>query len=312
MCMNSHCVLVGTDGSWHSGPLLDAAAAEASRRGLPLVIVSVLRYGHQDRDTSEAPTDDDRSRELTDWRLREAESRVRGTHPALEITTYRLPHAPLPWQIDGEVPEPDLLVVGARGPQGQRAFETGTVSRELLHATGCPVLVVPDSAHARRVNPETHVDAVVVGVADDAFSGAVLRAAAHEAAGRGAHLHVVHCYAATPSESDGDALARATARADELVGAVITEARWDAVPHSVAVIDEPPAEALNRRSAGASLLVVGARPESLADPTAAPVSRAVLDGARCPVLLVVPTPRSTSARLDPSDPPSRGADQITT
>jgi hypothetical protein len=42
------------------------------------------------------------------------------------------------------------------------------------------------------VNPEAHVDAVVVGVADDALSGPVLRAASDQATGRRAHLQVVH------------------------------------------------------------------------------------------------------------------------
>jgi nucleotide-binding universal stress UspA family protein len=323
MTMSRHgcCVLVGTDGSWHSGPVLDAAAAEASTRGLPLLIVSVVRSLPEEQAGRMAPTDGgDRSAELTDWRLREAVSRVRGMHPALEIRTLRLPDAVhLPWRIDGSagLPEPRLLVVGARGPHDQPAFGVGTVSRDLLRASSCPVLVVPESTHVRPANPAVHADAVVAGLADDPLSGPVLRAAADEAGVRRARLRIVHCYTAAGGESDEQALARATARAQELVGATgAVDERWSALPYGLVVTDEPAAEALSRRSAAASVVVLGTRgPAALAGLSPASVSRAVVGSARCPVLLVVPGAGSAILRTGSSLPaqqaePSREVDRV--
>jgi nucleotide-binding universal stress UspA family protein len=320
MSMHRYCVLVGTDGSWHSGPVLDAAAAEASTRGLPLLIVSVVRALPEEQAVRTTSTDgDDRARELTDWRLREAVSRVRGTHPALEIRTHRLPDAHLPCRIDGSdgLPEPRLLVVGARGSHEQPAFGVGTVSRDLLRATSCLVLVVPESTHVRPPNPAVHADAVVAGLADDPLSGAVLRAAADEAAVMRAHLQIVHCYAVARGESDDHARGRATARAEELVGAVRAgDERWSILRHSVVVTDEPAEEALSRRSAAASVVVLGTRgPAALAGLSPASVSRAVVGNARCPVLLVVPGAGPAVVGTGSSMPsqeakPSREADRV--
>jgi nucleotide-binding universal stress UspA family protein len=299
MSVDGYCVLVGTDGSWHSGPVLDVAAEEASTRELPLLIVSVVRNLPDARASQIQRGGDDRARELTDWRLLEAVSRVRGTHPALEITTHRLPDATLPWRIDGTdgLPEPRLLVVGARGARDQPAFGVGTVSRDLLRATSCPVLVVPESARVRPANPAARTDAVVAGVADDPLSGPVLRTAAHEAATRRAPVEILHCYAPANGESDAQALSRATARSGELVGAIRAgDERWNTIPHTVVVTNEPAAEALCRRSATASVVVLGTRgPAALAGLSLTSVSRAVVGSARCPVLLVVPGTGWTTA-----------------
>ena len=303
MSVDRYCVLVGTDGSWHSGPVLDVAAEEAAARQLPLLIVSVVRSLPDARASQlQRANGDDRARELTDWRLLEAMSRVRGRHPALEISTHRLPDADLPWRIDGSggLPEPRLLVVGARGCRDQPAFGLGTVSRDLLRATSCPVLVVPQSARQSRTNPATHADAVVAGLADDPLSGPVLRATADEAAVRRAPVEILHCYAAAHGESNEQARARATARSGELVGAIRdADERWNTIPHSVVVTNEPAADALSRRSAAASVLVLGTRgPAALAGLSPTSVSRAVVASARCPVLLVVPGTGSTSSSTD--------------
>jgi nucleotide-binding universal stress UspA family protein len=183
----------------------------------------------------------------------------------------------------------------------------GTVSRDLLRATSCPVLVVPESAHVRPANPATRTDPVVVGLADDPLSGPVLRAAADEATVRRASVEVLHCYAAAHGESDERARARAAARAGELVAAIRGEdERWSTIPHSVVVTNEPAAQALCRRSTAASVIVLGTRgPGALAGLSLTSVSRAVVASARGPVLLVVPgTGWSTS--------PSGEADRITT
>jgi nucleotide-binding universal stress UspA family protein len=313
MSRQSPCVLVGTDGSWHSGPVLDTAAAEASTRGLPLLIVSVVRSLPEEAGRMAPKGGGDSSAELTDWRLREAVSRVRGAHPALEISTHRLPDAHVPWRLDGSagLPEPRLLVIGARGPHDQPAFEVGTVSRDLLRATSCPVLVVPEYAHVRPANPAVHAGALVAGLADDPLSGLVLRTAADEAAVRRARLQIVHCYTAARGESGEHALGRATARAQEVVGAAqAVDERWSTLPYSLVLTDEPADEALSRRSAAASMVVLGTRgPAALAGLSPASVSRAVVGSARCPVLLVVPGTGPAVPGIG-SSMPSREADRV--
>ncbi|HET8615116.1 MAG TPA: universal stress protein [Actinomycetales bacterium] len=294
MSVDGHCVLVGTDGSWHSGPVLDVAAQEASNRGLPLLVVSVVRtVPDQARRRRESQRGNhDRDRELTDWRLLEAVSRVRGVHPALEIRTHLLPAAGLPWGVDGAKnrPEPDLLVVGARGSHDQPAFERGTVSRDLVRATACPVLVVPESARVRPANPATRPDAVVAAVADDALGPEVLRAAAEHAAATLAPLHVVHCYTTASGETDEEARSTAAAWCDRLVRALGVADMWGSlIPPHLVVTREDPARALTRLSATASMIVLGMhRLVVLAGLSSQSVSREVVGGSRCPVLLVPP------------------------
>ena len=174
----------------------------------------------------------------------------------------------------------------------------GTVSRDLLQATSCPVLVVPESAHRWQANPASRANAVVTGLADDPLSGRVLRTAVDEAVIRRVPVEILHGYTAAYGESDADARSRATARCDELIDAVRDgHAGWTGIHRTVVLTREPAADALRRRSTAASVIVLGARgPAALAGLSPTSVARSVVGGARCPVLLVVP---GTSARTSP-------------
>jgi hypothetical protein len=79
-------------------------------------------------------------------------------------------------------------------------------------------------------------------------------------------VEILHCYTAAHGESDAQARSRAIARSGELLGAIrATDERWRTIPHRIDVSTEPAAEALCRRSAAASLLVLGTRgPAALA------------------------------------------------
>jgi nucleotide-binding universal stress UspA family protein len=120
-------------------------------------------------------------------------------------------------------------------------------------------------------------------------------------------VEIVHCYAAAYGESDAKARSRAVARSGEVVDAILAgDDRWKDIPHSVVVTDEPAADALARRSATASVLVLGTRgPAALAGLSLKSVSRAVVGSARCPVLLVVPGTGSATS-------PPAGFDRIRT
>jgi nucleotide-binding universal stress UspA family protein len=236
--------------------------------------------------------DERRASDLADWRLREAVSRVRARHPGLELTTHRLSDRDLGWP-DAQTAAlsgAGLLVVGARGRHAEPAFGLGTVSRHLLKSTACPVLVVPERVPDPAARPGADAPLVVAGVDEGALAVPVLRAALDEAALRGTGVLAVHSFAARPDESHDEALARARTRTERLVLEVRDTSDAPAgVDIRTVVTDEAAAQALVARGRGAAVLVLGTRgPAALAGLSMDSVSRAVLDVAPCPVLLLVP------------------------
>jgi nucleotide-binding universal stress UspA family protein len=197
------------------------------------------------------------------------------------------------------LPEAALLVVGSRGRSGGPVFGLGTVSRHLLKATACPVVVVPDRMKEPVVRPGAVAGPVVAGVDGGALAVPVLVAAADEAAAHGAPVLAVHAYRARPGEDDETAAARARSRVMRLVH----EAQHapdvpPGVEFAPVVTTQAVAPALLQRATGATALVLATRgPGALAGLAIESVSRAVLDAATCPVLLLVPRSARRSARV---------------
>lgn len=273
-------VVVGFEGRWQSRPALWRAVDEAVTRGLPLTVLTLVApgmdpglsaYGQAaaahsrlDRATSDAA---------------DALSEVHRRKPGLSASVGVFD------DIDDRLRQAlarcRLLVLGNQGPHGVRAFLLGTVSRELIHHTSCPILVVPDDhqpAHDARVG------SVLVGLGDGLERADVLRTAGAEALRRGASLVVLHSYAhgsVTAQPRD-----RATAR--ELVGQWLQDAALDPdLLVTTMLTPDPPAEALLLHAGQAELLVIGSRgPLALARLALDSVSREVLDAAPLPVLVV--------------------------
>jgi nucleotide-binding universal stress UspA family protein len=151
---------------------------------------------------------------------------------------------------------------------------------------------VGDARQMLRSTPE-----IIVGVDDDAASGAVLLCAAGQSRLTGLPLRVVHVWqmsalvtvAATPgvqhwAAAEADARARATRRVVDILGG-FTDVRW-----TLEVIQGAPGPALVARSATAKLLLLGTgRDAGLPRAAIGSVSRYAMTHATPPVLIVPAT-----------------------
>jgi nucleotide-binding universal stress UspA family protein len=123
----------------------------------------------------------------------------------------------------------------------------------------------------------------VAGLGEHPWDHTVLRTAVDEAAHRGCDLHLLHAYVPRFDET----LSRGLHRAQDVVAAAIEGLDpGPATSVSVLLTQDSPATALVRQSERAALVVIGSRPGALAGLILDSVSRAVLDSARCPVLVV--------------------------
>ncbi len=278
-------VVVGSDGSWHSRAALDAAAEEALRRGVPLEIVT-LCGGRPDPDLTWAAQVTQQREQLAEGRrsVEAAAVSLRRTHAGLEVSTDAVAGDD-PAGLKRALVACVLLVLGSFGRQGRRSFTLGSSSREFLHAARCPVLVVPeDGAPAR---PADLPADVLVGLDERPTGVDVLREAGDQARRRQRHLTVLHSYHPMPGEAADEALARARRWCEkQLMAAGLTAT--DGITH--VVTPDPATDALLRHAMAAELVVIGSRgPMALAGLSLGSVSRAVLDAARRPVLVVLPS-----------------------
>jgi nucleotide-binding universal stress UspA family protein len=176
----------------------------------------------------------------------------------------------------------DLLVVGARGHGAFTALPLGSVTRACLHGAHCPVTVT---------RPNQILDQpgrrVVVGIDGSPSARIALGMAADEAQLRGSTLQVVH---AVYWDYFGDSLlapstGQLLAWGRKVVDAELRQVGLHQSVRSV-VVHGHPVEVLTRRSAGASLLVVGSRGHSRIDTLMlGSVSSHCAGAARCPTLI---------------------------
>lgn len=278
-------VVVGYEGTWRSTPALERAATEATERGLPLTLLTVVPTEDDPRLSGEA-----RRAAATDrWGAASTDAAagvdaVRRRFPGLSATAELVLDTDTA-RLRLVLQHARLLVVGTAGREVPKAFLMGSTSRELARAVTCPVLVVPETAPRRNPDrtagaPDSDVvtGSVVVGLWHGAEAVGLLRLAADEAARRAVRLCVVHAYpfGQTPGQAQAD------------VELLLDQAALDhAVPVTTIVTPDAPAEALLGYADHAGLLIVGTRgPLALARLALGSVSRAVLDDADVPVLLV--------------------------
>ena len=290
-------VVVGDDGRWRSRRAVDFAAEEARRRGLPLTVLTVSEPVSHREAWLPAPR---RARHHVVRQLDHRQHMTSGTPaappgvPVHDLVLLDPSDDDLARCLSGAA----LLVVGAHGGHGRRAFGLGSTSGRLLHASSCPLVVVPEEVPARSSGQPVRV---VAGVDDGPSDTLVLRAAAAEAGRRGASLQVVHAYARRAGESGEVALFVARAVVDRQLELAALDPRLRVTK---VLTPEPAASALVHQAASAALLVIGPRaPIALVGLVNGSVSRQVLDVVPCPVLLVTPgQPRQTSV-VGTFDPP---------
>ena len=178
-------IVVGIDGSACSRSAAGWAAAEASRRGAPLLIVHVYRLPPV-KSSGHHPYPPQLLAELREdgaALLQDTAAELRRAHPALRIDTVQSfgePATVLRRTASGAL----LSVVGARGANG--ATDLGSVAAGVADDNPAPVALIGPGGY-----PST--GAVVVALTGAASDGDAVVFALQTAAHRQADLLAVHC-----------------------------------------------------------------------------------------------------------------------
>ncbi|WP_416905193.1 universal stress protein [Micromonospora echinospora] len=277
-------VVVGVDGSPESLVAAEHGARVASLRSRPLHLVHgylhPLGYGvpvnPYDLGLPE-PTDEARTM------LEKSAADLRGRWPELTVEVRQVAGGPGATLVE-ESRRAELVVVGSRGLGGFAGLLLGSVSAQVAgHAHG-PVLVV------RPADRQVTTDGpVLVGLDGSELAELAVGQAAEEAARRGVPLVLAHVVAPDrrPEDSTGDEQG-----ADRLLATAVATVRQRhpdlAVAERVLRAAEP-ASALVEASADAALVVVGSRGRGgFAGLLLGSVSQALVQHARCPVLVARP------------------------
>jgi nucleotide-binding universal stress UspA family protein len=276
-------VVVGIDASPQVDEVLDWAADEAVRRGVPLHIVhawSLAGYQVPERDRGDvAQAVADGGNEI----LQRALDHVNESHSGLTTDTMLMATGAVPGLIS-RADHAEVIVVGHRGRSRLTSALIGSVSQSLAAHSPRPVVVVRGGGQDGDV---------VLGAAHDT-AAAVVDFAFAEAGRRGTRLRVVRAWrypqaypgivAIAPTEEARLNEEEGLSLAESLAAARKAHPEVEVVP--LVGLDEPDA-ALIDASAGAALLVVGAerKPHHLGLPLG-PVTQRVLHHAHCPVAVV--------------------------
>jgi nucleotide-binding universal stress UspA family protein len=261
-------IVVGFDDSDGSNHALRWAAVEAGRRGLALRTVTALGPDYAFLDKGEFET-----------YAAEAEKQVVDAVHAVApdlLVEHRVVQDMPAAALRAESETADLLVVGSRGRGGFVGLLLGSVSRQCVHRSRCPVVVVrPAVPHpqptatgsagrlAELEVPGTGSRRIVVGVDGSPSSDAALRWAADEAELTGATLEPLHSWEWLTSAgwailpADFDPRHDAQTVLDDAIRPV--RALHPDLEMTALVAEGQAAELLTRTSEGADLLVLGSR-----------------------------------------------------
>ena len=280
-------VVVGVDDSDNSLIALDAAAAEAALRRLPLHVI------HADPFVTPARSEDGPLPEEPGRWVNRAMRRAGSAHPHLAVTGEVARGFPQPVLVEASL-DAELVAIGDRGLGALARALVETVAGGLALHASCPVLVTrglggPDGPS-------------LVGVDGSADAQAAVGFGFAEADLRHSRLAVVHAWTRTGPRSldirSGASFAAESVRAgaERLVSEA--SAGWREKYPDVVVCDVlvhgHPRQALIDAGAGASRMAVGARGRT--GPQVAglgSISRHLAYRAPCPVVVV---PRAWSRR----------------
>ncbi|WP_160050677.1 universal stress protein [Nocardiopsis sp. FR4] len=286
-------VVVGVDGSDPSRAALDWAAAEAARRGAPILAVHALGMPLIVPVTA-GPARFEPTEEIADQAtdvLTRVTERVRDLQPAVTVETETaLDEAPL--ALLRHVRPQDLLVVGSRGLGSVASVFVGSVSIRVAAQAPCPVAVVPS-----RWRHRTSLDRIVVGVDGSDNSRRALRLAVDLADEGGGELVVVNSWE-VPYPYDPVAMTAMgyepqerlfDRNSEELVDEMLNEVADGFSRERVTVVrtQDSPVNALLRAAEDADAVVVGSRGRgSVRGLLLGSVSQGLLHRADIPVVIL--------------------------
>jgi len=185
---------------------------------------------------------------------------------------------------------PVLAVLGSSRAGAHGNIALGRTTERVVDGAPCPVAVAPKE-HASRP-----LARIAVGVLPSPEGREALRAATRLAAAAGAALHVVMVLAGTPDADEAREIAHEIAPeterlpgardASSILGPAIAAATGGSGADASVLVGDP-VEALLRASEHADVLLLGSRAYGPPDAVGVGgVARRVLDGARCPVVIV--------------------------
>lgn len=288
--MDKTTIVAGVDGSECALQAVRWAAAEASRRRLPLRLVAAhtVPAGGFVGDPGLGVDPRTVLRDVVLGNLAAAATVAGDAVPGLDVQQADV-EGDAAAVLAGESHRAALVVLGDRGLGGFTGLLLGSVAVALSAHAACPVVVVrgdeADPSVPRR-------EPVVVGVDGSPGSDAAVEFAAGAALQRGVPLVALHAVrdvsadAATAPLVDWDAVesGERQALADRLAG--VRAAHPDLVLRERVVRDRP-ARALVDESRGAQLVVVGSRGRGgLRGLLLGSVSQQLLHHAHCPVAVV--------------------------
>lgn len=289
-------VVVGVDGSEPSQAAIELGVREAQLRDRPLRLVHAFEWpllgvylGPSPEGPAVAGLAAEADRVVADA-LAHATA-VAGGGPAaggaeLAITGEVVTGAVVPVLL-AEATRAALVVLGDRGLGGFTGLLVGSVAVQLAAHTTSPLLIARGKLRAH--------GPVVVGVDGSTGSSQAVEFALAEAAARGAELVAVSAWSAHLSSRTEDALPLVYDASDieatqaRLLREALADGRqrWPRVVVREEVRHGRPAPLLLQASAGAQLMVVGARGRGgFAGLLLGSVSQAVLHHASCPVAII--------------------------
>ncbi|GAA1654652.1 universal stress protein [Nonomuraea maheshkhaliensis] len=137
-------IVVGVDGSYRSRLVLEAAFAEADRRGTTLRAVHAWAWPRMDGFEPADPAREAGALIL----LKETLAGYGESHPDVPVVA-EIVHGHPAEVLRQAASGADVLMVGSHGHGTFAGMALGSVSQELLHRTPCPLWVVPTGLHHR-------------------------------------------------------------------------------------------------------------------------------------------------------------------
>lgn len=291
-------VVVGVDGSAASTGAVAYAANTAAKRGVPLVVVTTYTMPaamFAEGMVPPQPVYDELEKECGPI-VEQAEATAREVAPDVQISHAVVEGNPSQVLIDYSR-RAKMIVLGSRGLGGIKGMVLGSVSAAVASHAFCPVVVTrEDTCGLERSGP------VVVGVDGSEVSTKATEWAFAEASARGATLIAVHTWmdpqvqaAAAGIALTGDEWKQLEEQqlgvlAERLAG---FSDRYPDVTVERHVTRDRAVRALVAMSEGAQLVVVGSHGRGgFAGMVLGSTSRAMLQAAPCPVMVVRPESHS--------------------
>lgn len=284
-------IVVGVDGSAAADAALDWATEEAARTQHSLHLVSAYSLPMTGATPMAVPLEVDLEKG-TQTVLDEAVARVREQAPAVQVTTtVRMANASV--ALLDAAADAGMVVVGSRGHRPLRGALLGSTALQVATHAPCPTVVVRDLGARAVTSPRR----IVVGTDGSATSQAAIAYAFAQADARRCEVVVAHAWWLDLSGGRLADVTTVTAEqveegqrmmlAEQIAG--FATQYPDVMVRPIVVQDEP-AAALVRLSAGAELVVVGSRGRGgFRSLLLGSVGQRVLQTAECPVVIVRPT-----------------------